>query len=206
MSVFAFLDVEVIGSKSFPLVVDIGIVIADILGNTIAAKKWVVKEVVSNRLAMLASFGGFGKYEGYKAEPSKSMAVIVAEANEFLAIHGVTHIVGYNMSMDMKGLEVTAQELTGWEFFPANKYQQIDLYSMTKVAIFYREDFKKVAVTKKWTSQSGKGISQSLETAYKYVTGNDEYRQTHSALQDAKSMLTVWRYCMNDDMAKRMVR
>lgn len=69
--------------------------------------------------------------------------------------------------------------------FRNKKYPLFDLWGMSCEHLLNNDDYKRMCIDENWTTASGKYFKTSAETAYRFMTGNLEFDEAHTALDDA---------------------
>ena len=84
------------------------------------------------------------------------------------------------------GSRSNSREFDGNNFlFRGKAYPLFDLWGMSCVHLLNNDDYKRMCVDENWTTASGKYFKTSAETAYRFMTGNMEFDEAHTALDDA---------------------
>lgn len=69
--------------------------------------------------------------------------------------------------------------------FRGNAYPLFDLWGMSCEHLLDNDDYKRMCVDNGWHTASGKYFKTSAETAYRFMTGNTDFDEAHTALDDA---------------------
>ena len=69
--------------------------------------------------------------------------------------------------------------------FRGKTYPLFDLWGMSCEHLLNNDDYKRMCVNENWTTASGKYFKTSAETAYRFLTGDMEFDEAHTALDDA---------------------
>lgn len=69
--------------------------------------------------------------------------------------------------------------------FRGNAYPMFDLWGMSCEHLLNNDDYKRMCIDNNWCTASGKYFKTSAETAYRFLTGNMEFDEAHTALDDA---------------------
>ena len=69
--------------------------------------------------------------------------------------------------------------------FRGNVFPLFDLWGMSCEHLLNNDDYKRMCVDENWTTASGKYFKTSAETAYRFLTGDMEFDEAHTALDDA---------------------
>ena len=84
------------------------------------------------------------------------------------------------------GSRSNSREFDGNNFrFRGKAYPLFDLWGMSCEHLLNNDDYKRMCIDENWTTASGKYFKTSAETAYRFMTGNMEFDEAHTALDDA---------------------
>lgn len=78
------------------------------------------------------------------------------------------------------------REFDGENFlFRGNRYPMFDLWGMSCEHLLNNDDYKRMCIDNGWQTESGKYFKTSAEMTYRFLTGNIEFDEAHTALDDA---------------------
>ena len=84
------------------------------------------------------------------------------------------------------GYKPSSRDFDGNNFlFRGNAYPLFDLWGMSCEHLLDNDDYKRMCVDNGWHTASGKYFKTSAETAYRFMTGNTDFDEAHTALDDA---------------------
>lgn len=183
--VYAIFDTETVGGKE-KLIYDLGLVIAEKTGNSLTEKRWIIQETMTIPNIARQAFYGAKIHTFYKGMATVPFAQARREFNELLDNYNVTTITAYNLEFDKSALRDTL-EFTGNSShkFLARRIEFFDLWGAACNSIFQHKNFQKTAVTNGWVSKAG-NFRTNAETAYRYVTKDFQFEESHTALEDAQ--------------------
>lgn len=69
--------------------------------------------------------------------------------------------------------------------FRGVEYPLFDLWGLSCEYILDNDEYKQMCVDNGWKTESGKYFKTSAETAYRFVTGNLDFDEAHTAIDDA---------------------
>lgn len=69
--------------------------------------------------------------------------------------------------------------------FRGEKYPLFDLWGMSCEYLLNNDEYKRMCIEENWKTASGKYFVTTAETAYRFVTGNIDFDEEHTALDDA---------------------
>ncbi len=207
-------DTETAGTLARPLVYDLGLVITDKEGNSLHEQRWIVEEIFDNKELMDTAYYAHKLptyYPAYTVDPiKKPFYVIIAQLRDILAEYEVDVIAAYNLGFDLRAMSNTHQELIGKKFGKkpiwkegkngkfSPDYQEMFVKRVLKAdltllciwcyaceVIFPSKTFYRMADKHNWLTEKGNYITNA-EVAYKYLTGDFEFEEQHTALSDAQ--------------------
>lgn len=65
------------------------------------------------------------------------------------------------------------------------EYPLFDLWGLSCEYILNNDEYKQTCIDNEWKTESGKYFKTSAETAYRFVTGNLDFDESHTAIDDA---------------------
>ena len=69
--------------------------------------------------------------------------------------------------------------------FRSVEYPLFDIWGLSCEYILNNDDYKQMCVENQWQTESGKYFKTSAETAYRFVSGNMDFDEAHTAIDDA---------------------
>ena len=69
--------------------------------------------------------------------------------------------------------------------FHGNSYPLFDLWGLSCEYLLNNNEYKKACLENGWKTESGKYFKTSAETTYRFVTGNNNFDEAHTAIDDA---------------------
>ena len=69
--------------------------------------------------------------------------------------------------------------------FRGVEYPLFDIWGLSCEYILNNDDYKQMCVENQWQTESGKYFKTSAETAYRFVSGNMDFDEAHTAIDDA---------------------
>lgn len=69
--------------------------------------------------------------------------------------------------------------------FRGRAYPLFDLWGLSCKYILNNDEYKQQCLNNNWKSQSGKYYKTSAETTYRFITNDDEFIESHTAVEDA---------------------
>ena len=185
-NIYCVFDTETIGiGKKW--IYDIGLVIVEKKGKVLHSAQWLVEEVFNNDNLMNMAYYGEKKETFYSKVniPIFPFYEVRKQFNQILEEMKVTHITAYNLGFDARALQDTVKytNLPGHKFLGKN-LQYFDLWEACCRSIFQQKYFQETALNNHWLTEKG-NFRTSAEIAYRYITGNYNFIESHTALEDA---------------------
>lgn len=69
--------------------------------------------------------------------------------------------------------------------FRNKSYPLFDLWGMSCKHLLNNDEYKQMCIDNEWTTPSGKYFKTSAETTYRYIHKNEDFSESHTALDDA---------------------
>lgn len=179
-ALFLLLDTETTGTLDAPFIYDIAFRVVDKKGNIYAEKAYIIKDVFNNKDLMNSAYYK-EKLPLYHSVLPRVKATIQQVENELKAWAGlVTYVSAYNLAYDLKACKNTF----GHDLFKDNKH-----YCIWQNAIFHicqSRLYREYAKENDLTTQSKKFYSSNAESVYKYLTRQESFIESHTALEDVE--------------------
>ena len=211
---FLVLDTETCGSLEEPLVYDLGAQVIDLSGHELESASWTIYDIYAGQRELMQTAYYAEKLPQYEVGMKNGQWQMKRFYNArkqiltWLEDYDVIAVCAYNASFDRKALNNTLRFLTEGKsrfFFPYGT-EFIDIWTMASSTIFKTARYRKMAYENNWVSPHG-NVRTTAEHAYRYLTGNIEYEERHTALEDVKIEVCIflhcWKRCKSEE--KRIV-
>lgn len=181
-------------------VFDFGMVIVNSKGKEVARYDAIVKEVYDNVKQMQKAFY-FNKVDTFY-EPNlrcgrmvkKSWRTICLEVSALCSKHRVSVVSAYNLGFDRKVIQATNEKYNGFSMFTKGT-QELCLWKFACNTSLQSDAFEALALAQGWVSPAG-NLRTNAEVAYKFMTGNLNFSESHTALDDALIELDLLKLLM----------
>ena len=188
---------EGIPALAFPIIYDIGWILADKEGNKIIEREFIVQEVFYNPIMQNAYYGK--KIPMYTERVTKA-DILVKPFREILELLNhdfglVKHntLMAYNLNFDLRALRSTAiycgilpKGEKDWTKLFTKPVEVQDIWGLAVETILKKKwDFLEFVEFHNFTTDSG-NPKTSAEVVYKFLTNNPDYEEFHTALEDCK--------------------
>ena len=192
-NIYCTLDTETFGGASNPKgIYHLGGFIHDRMGNVLAGFNFVIAEHYNEIQADSYAKKNFGLYEEMVKNgvatiiPTEEMAVAIV--NSICDYHNVKYMMAFNTGFDFCKTSCKTL-LQGREF--------IDIYLMACQTLGGLKKYARFCRENNFKSKSGKSVATSAESFFAYLTGNAEYIEEHTALEDAKIEMEIFVKCIH---------
>lgn len=201
------IDTETGGTIENPIVYDIGFIIADYHNNIKYSFSTVITETFLNKKIMQDCFFS-SKVPMYNRDirngkravmPFKDIKNLIIEMMEK---YSVKEVYAYNVPFDIRALENTSYKYLKQDFFP-DGLKFSDIWSMVCNTLLSTKKYKKTAINNGWITDKG-NIRSGAEFAYRYITKNYDFIESHTALEDVLIEYDILRACRKTK--KKMVK
>ena len=194
-NIYAIIDTETANGLYKPLVYDVSIIIFDRMGNEYFRKNWLISEVWDNKSLMNTA------YYAWKMPLYKDFDVTLLDMfsfiEEFCGIcsnYNVTHILAYNLPFDIRALHTTSKKYNQSEFIDENIIRQ-DVWGMACELLLNCKKYKDFCKENGFISEKG-NYKTSAECAYRFITDNKEFEESHTSLSDCEIEKEIFMACL----------
>ena len=185
----AIADTETIGL--WPKhVYDFGYIIQDRKGNTLIERSHLVEEIVTDAKKMMGAFYAGKIFSHYLPLVDAGMIdirpfnYIYDEFLQDCADYNIDIFAAYNLGFDLRALRETKRFL-GYKNFIKQNYKLLDIWQFACEVLLNRPTYKKLADQQGWISPAG-NYRTNAEVTHRYISGNVEGVEAHTALCDAR--------------------
>lgn len=206
------LDVETTGSFETPLIYDLGLAIVDKQGKIYEERSFVIEEIYTNRDLMLSAYF-YSKMPLYREGLKTGKFIMVKwlqaieEMNKLANLYKTKTVAAYNLAFDSKAMTKTHRRL-GYQGKILNRpMKTLCIWGMACQTIFSQKTYSKVATEQGWVSNAG-NYRTNAEVAYKYITGNYNFEEEHTGLEDVRVEAKIMADCyrQNKKMSKGIIQ
>lgn len=202
MKCFLILDVETCGDMEAPLVYDLGAQVVNLSGRVLESASWTIYDIYAGQRELMKSAYYADKLPQYEIDMREGKRVM----KRFFSVRKIIHnwlkhydvlaVCAYNAKFDRLALNNTIRFLTDgrmkW-FFPYGT-EFIDIWNMASSTIFQTAKFRKMAYENGWYTSKG-NVLTNAEVAYRYLTGNTQFEEAHTGLEDVKIETEIFLHC-----------
>ncbi len=202
----AVFDTETLGVTE-PRVYDFGLVIADFKGNVYFKKKFIVKEVYSNKKMQTAFYSC--KMPKYDEQIANGVFVgafweIARSVNQILKDFNVKTLGAFNIGFDERALAFSVREYEFMkEFFNRyHQYDRIDIWTIACVHIGTKPEYHDFCIEHGFYTKA-KNIITNAETFYAFITNNPHYEEEHMSVEDCEIEYAILMYVLKEMKGKK---
>jgi len=196
------LDTETIGLTPKNYVYDVGLVFHDKAGNIVCEYNALVKEIFTDGKMMTGAYFAAKTFSHYAPMLQsgeimiKPWAQICQEIQALVIEHKVSVIAAYNLGFD-KGAMTRTGQLLGSKAFPVpplGKYKMLDIWLFACTTKLQQKAYHHLAHAMDWVSNAG-NVKTTAENAFRYVSGQHDFDEDHTALSDARIETKILAEC-----------
>ena len=189
-NIIAIADTETIGLPPENYVYDFGYVFQDRKGNKLFETAHLVEEIVTDAKKMMGAFYAGKMFSHYLPLVDAGMIdirpfeYIKQEYLDLANDYNVNVFAAYNLGFDIRALATTNKYLSKGKFLNTTP-KLLDIWQFACEVLMNRPTYKRLAQKNNWVSDAG-NMRTNAECAYRYVSGNADAVEAHTALCDAR--------------------
>lgn len=200
---FIVLDIETANIVEEAIAYDIGFIVADKKGNIYEEYSYMVSEMFFDNKDLLDTAYYKEKlpkyWEDYKNGKRQIASILTVrkQLRDIIDKYNIKEIYAYNGYFDKTGCNRTLRYLTKsklrW-FFPYG----VKFYCIWNIAcqtIFQQKTYAKIALMNNWITKGGR-LQSSAEVAKRYISGDIDFQEEHTGLEDTKIELEILVKCL----------
>lgn len=186
------------------LVYDLGWAITDRKGRIYETKSFVVREIFIEMKDVMKSAYYAEKIPAYWEDIKKGrrkLANLLTIRREFLKDaekYGVTQFFAHNARFDLNALNNTIRYITKSEkryFFPYGA-EIWDTLKMARQTVGQQKSYRSYCVNNSYlTKHKVPQVRLTAEILYRYITGNEEFSESHTGLEDVLIETAIMAHC-----------
>lgn len=196
------IDTETTNSIDQPMPYDVGYAIVDTeTGEILTEKSFIVAEIFLDKELMNSAYFA-EKIPKYWEDLKNGKRIMKSICNIRKAIradmkkYNVSRVGAYNMGFDSRATRNDIRYISGssikW-FFPYNT-EFFCIWNMACSVILNRPSYIKFALENGFVSEAG-NIQTSAECAYRYITKDTDFVESHTGLEDVLIEVAIMAYC-----------
>lgn len=198
---FLGIDTETAGDPKKPYVYDIGVKVFDLSGQVYEKASWVIYDIYAGQKEMMDTAYYAKKLPRYEIDLANGTRKMVKFSTarwhilKWMKQYNIEAVVAYNTAFDRRALNNTLSFINGKRsyFFPFHT-QFYDIWNMAASTFFQSRSFMKTAYENNWVTEKG-NVSTSAETAYRFISKNYDFEESHTALEDVDIEQVIFLTC-----------
>ena len=203
MEKFIVLDTETTNSIDDPLCYDIGFIVTDIDGRIYEKHSYVVADIFLDKELMSSAY--FGEKIPQYWEDIKNgdrllrrFITIKMIFRDICSQYNIKKVFAHNARFDYRSLTLTQRFLTSSKyrfFFPYG----IEIWDSLKMSreVFTSDDYKMFCKYHGYVTKYNHP-QYTAEVIYKYLTGDNDFIESHTGLEDVLIEKDICIYCLNE--------
>lgn len=196
-------DTETCNNMDNPLMYDLGFAVVDKKGNMYAHFSFIIYEVFFGMSELMKSAYYSDKlpkyYEDIKNGNRKIVTLFTAKKifNEVCKEYNVRAIIAHNARFDYKSTNGTQRYITKskYRFFLPYGVELWDTMKMAKDTIAKQKTYIRFCEENNYLTKNGK-VRVTAEILYKYISGNNDFIESHTGLEDVMIEKEIFSKCM----------
>ena len=205
------LDVETANDTIDALVYDVGGRFIDSSGKVYDEFNYVIREIFVYEKELMASAYYADKIDNYWDDLNNGLRKMVqyktakAHIKELCDKYNVKAIIAHNMRFDYKATATTQRYLTKskYRYFLPYGIELWDTMKMANDTICKEWGYRTWCKMNGYLTKNGQ-VRKTAEILYRYITGNNEFIESHTGLEDVMIEKEIFVACM--DKHKKMTK
>lgn len=203
-SYYLTIDTETCNDMENPIVYDIGGCIHDKKGNVYEAFSFVIYETFIEMADVMQSAYYADKINDYWDDLNNGLRKMVrystakAHIKELCDKYNVKAIIAHNMRFDYKATATTQRYLTKskYRYFLPYGIELWDTMKMANDTICKEWGYKTWCKSNGYFTKNGQ-VRKTAEILYRYITGDNEFIESHTGLEDVMIEKEIFVACIN---------
>ena len=199
---YLVIDTETANGLDSPLMYDIGGAVVDKCGKVYETFSFILYEIFCGSPELMNTAYYKNKVPNYRKEINAGSRKIVTiwtakkHIQELCNKYGITAILAHNMPFDYKSTNGTLRFITKskYRYFLPKGIPVWCTLSMAKSTVCKQKSYRK------WCEKNGyivRGqVRATAEILYKYMTGNNDYTECHTGLEDVLIEKEIFAWCI----------
>ena len=196
------LDTETANDIECPLVYDVGFEVFDLNGNTYASKSFVNVDIFCDPSFMTTAYYAekIPQYQEDIRNGKRDLAEwrkIKRVLHDIVDLFDVRIICAHNASFDNRALNTTQRFLTSskYRYFLPYGMEWWDTLKMSRQVFKGDENYRQFCCENGYITKNAQN-RYTAEIIYKYLTGNNDFAEQHTGLEDVRIERKIFEYCL----------
>lgn len=200
------LDTETTNDIDYPLCYDVGYqIFDDNTGIVLAENSMVNADIFCDKQLMESAFFA-DKIPQYweeikmGARELMSWYKIKCRLYEAIKLYNCSAVCAHNARFDYRSLHTTQRYITTSKFRYVLPWgiEWLDTLKMARAILKNDDNYKKFCLENNYLTANNQA-RMTAEILYKYITGKNDFEESHTALEDARIEKIIYFYCKNRD-------
>ena len=202
-SYYVTFDTETANGLDDPIVYDLGFAVVDKKGNVYEKHSFVIYETFCGMKDLMKSAYYADKLPQYKEQIESGERKLVRFStakkifNEVCKKYNVKAIMAHNARFDYRSTATTQRYLTKskYRFFLPYGIELWDTLKMAQDTICRQWTYKEWCYNNGYVTKNGRPRA-TAEILYKYITGNEQFKESHTGLEDVLIEKEIFAHCV----------
>lgn len=200
---FIVLDTETTNSIDDPLCYDVGWAVIDKDGNVFESASYVVADIFLDKELMESAYFK-DKVPQYWADIKLGLRELKTYFNIKKALadcvkrNNIKIVIAHNARFDYRSLTLTQRYLTSskYRFFLPREIEIWDTLKMSRAILKNNDEYGEFCYNNNYlTKRMCKRYT--AEIIYRFLTGNNDFEESHTGLEDVMIEKDIFTYCLN---------
>ena len=204
------IDTETANNLDNPIVFDIGGAVHDKKGKVLETFSFIIKEVFYEMPELMQECFYLAKIPQYNAQIYKGERKVVSlyeakkHIDELCEKYRIRAIIAHNARFDYRATTITQRYITKskYRFFLPYGIEIWDTLKMAQDTICKQKSYIKWCIEHNYTKKNG-APRATAEILYKYITGNNDFVESHTGLEDVLIEKEIFAHCMKQHKKMR---
>lgn len=200
---FIVIDTETTNSIDDPICYDVGFAVVDILGNVYETHSFVVADVFLDKNLMASAYFAdkIPQYWDDIKAGKRELKTFFNIKRKFLEViknYNITIVLAHNARFDYRSLNLTMRYLTNSKYrYFLPKLEIWDTLKMSRMVLNKDERYGEFCYTNGYLT---KGMCKrfTAEIIYRFITGDNEFIESHTGLEDVLIEKEIFTYCIKE--------
>lgn len=209
-SYYLTIDTETANNLDNPIVFDIGGAVHDKKGKVLETFSFIIKEVFYEMPELMQECFYLSKIPQYNAQIYKGERKVVSlykakkHIDELCEKYHIKAIIAHNACFDYRATTTTQRYITKskYRYFLPYGVEIWDTLKMAQDTICKQKSYIAWCVEHNYTKKNG-APRATAEILYKYITGNNDFAESHTGLEDVLIEKEIFAHCMKQHKKMR---
>lgn len=209
-TLFLVVDTETCNSIDDPFAYDVGFAVVKATGEVLEAHSYVVADIFLDSELMSSAYFA-DKIPQYWEDIKNGKRIlrrfktIKAILRDVVAQYGIRYVVAHNASFDYRSLNYTQRLLTSskYRYFLPWGVEMWDTLKMARECLGKDERYRQFCIDNGYTygKEEKPQLRFTAEIIYRYLTGNLDFVEEHTGLEDVLIEKDILAYCIANGIA-----